>query len=159
VANDVGEIDRDAPARREYPKALAHAGLDQVVPVLAPREPIVVAVIRNAAVIGWTRDDEMHTPVWQWKCARIAVPHLHATVVVNRLTRCINAQAIGRFSSSSDVNHDCGIPFESAMVRTASSRGRPSAVSHREIQRSHSRDRRNPKVLPRLAATAGVRLR
>src|SRR5205814_4472047 len=95
----------DAPARREYPKALAHAGLDQVVPVLAPREPIVVAVVGNAAVIGWTRDDEMHTPVWQWKCARIAVPHLHATVVVNRLTRCINSLAIRRFSSSSDINH------------------------------------------------------
>ena len=107
-------------------------------PVLAPREPIVVAVVRNAAVIGWTRDDEVHTPVWQWKCARIAVPHLHATVVVNRLTRCINAQAIRRFSSSSDIDHDRGIPLESAMVRTASSRGRPSAVSHREIQRCHT---------------------
>ncbi len=50
----------------------------------------------------------MHTAVCQRKRSGVAMPHLHASVVVYRPTPRIWAQAIPWFSSSSDIKHDVG---------------------------------------------------
>jgi hypothetical protein len=101
LANDVGEIDGEAPAGREHPKALAHAGLNQVMPVLVPREPVVEAVVCNAAVVWRTGYDQINARVRQRKRTRIAMPHLHAGVVVDQARIRIDREAMGWYGSSS----------------------------------------------------------
>ena len=63
-------------------------------PVLLPREPVVVAVVRDAAVVGRAGDDEVDTRVRERQRAGVTMPHLHDAVVVEESVPTIGAQAL-----------------------------------------------------------------
>src|SRR5262249_12318832 len=91
-------------------KALAHAGLDQVVPVLVPGEPVVIAVVRGTAIVRRAGDDKVDAPVCQGKCTRVAMPHLDDSVVVKRSLLTLDAESFRWLGRSNDINHERGIP-------------------------------------------------